>query len=67
MTCLALSDIEVEEAVEQVFVTQVNYRLKKGQRSLLQELKEDRIWEVFRYKLSRGAFQRMHHASMVVP
>jgi hypothetical protein len=48
MTCLALSDLEVEEAAVKVLEFRLGEILNKGQRqNLAEELKEDRLWEEY--------------------
>jgi hypothetical protein len=48
MTCLALSDFEVDEAAIKVLEYRLGDTLNKGQqKNLAEELKEDRLWEEY--------------------
>lgn len=48
MACMALSDLEVNDASQQILLLRFGEKLNKGQRNnLAEELKDDRIWEEY--------------------
>lgn len=48
MTAMALSDVALEEAVEQTLLVRLGDKLTKGQRhNLVQELQDERLWEEY--------------------